>query len=245
MVFSRAKDAKAKENTKTGESKQWIMIDKEINKKLQLKEKINQSEYEFYEIASSESVEKWIEAINKTAEKGKQTIHLIAHGKPGHLQLGSGASVEVLDQLSATSKNTIVIWGCNFGQSQHCNNRNSNRLVTANTTLGNQNTIEGLELSPKQFMNGKKSFLPLNGSPRETTSKQKQNPSKIHQTKINGSLALSKGRFFGKAFKAMESISQRRAKSPQSSHQIAATSENGRPSLAIKRVTLRSHYQAA
>ena len=91
----------------------------------------------------SQSVEKWLKAINEITEEEKQTIHLIAHAKPGHLHLGSGAAIETLDQISATSDNTIVVWGCNFGQSRHYKNPKSNRLIASSTTLGNKNTIEG------------------------------------------------------------------------------------------------------
>ena len=45
-------------------------------------------------------------------------IHLVAHGAPGHLYLGTGINRQTLskenDNLFASEK--IVIWGCQVGQ---------------------------------------------------------------------------------------------------------------------------------
>ena len=102
-----------------------IFVDEELNKELKLKLKLDNKRYRIHEIPSSRKISEVRRDIEQSLSKHNHCTHLVAHGKPGKLNLGTGITVEELEKLPnetksnsehRANKSSIVIWGCEVGK---------------------------------------------------------------------------------------------------------------------------------
>ena len=132
-------------NSQKKTNKSIIIVTEELNQDLELDRKLTKRNWK---IVIAEKEDNASQVINKTTKSsGKDcTIHLIAHGEPGYLYLGSGISLIELKNIADKNledNQKLTIWGCEVAKNSSEAINQSSKVKAPETKLGQGKTIEG------------------------------------------------------------------------------------------------------